>query len=135
DPDVDVRHAAYRSLALAGRRDAVPLLIGRLAWLRDRLFAREALAAYGDRIVGALGDDLADPRTPFRCRREIPRVLADIGTQDAAHALLRAAADTGDPTLMQRTLWALDRIRKRDATVTLPPAVVDRHLGDDTAAY
>ncbi len=135
DRDVDVRHAAYRSLARAGRRESVPLLIGRLAWPPHRLFAREALLAYGGRIVGALGDDLVDPGRSVRCRREIPRVLADIGTPDAAHALLRAAGDTGDATVMQRTLWALNRIRKRDATVTLPFAVVDRHLGDDTDVY
>ena len=135
DPDVDVRHAAYRSVALAGRRESVPLLIARLAWPLHRLFAREALVAYGGRIVGGLGDDLADPGGPARSRREIPRVLADIGTQDAAHALLRAAGETGDATVMQRTLWALNRIRKRDATVTLPSAVVDRHLGEDTDVY
>src|SRR5262249_53399972 len=91
DPDPDVREAAYRSLALSAGRESVPLLVGRLAWPQHRAFAREVLVALGGRIVGALGDDLADPGTPARVRREIPRVLADIGGQHAAHGLLRAA--------------------------------------------
>jgi HEAT repeat protein len=135
DPDPSVRHAAYQSLALSGQRESVALLVGRLARLEDRRFAREALASYGPRILGALGDYLVDPGTPLRVRREIPRLLAGLGTQDAANALLRGAVDVADAMLAQRTLWALDRIRKRDPTVTLPVAAVERHLSDETNRY
>jgi len=67
---------------------------------------------------------------PVRSRREIPRVLAALGTQDAAHSLLRAATSaTGRWSSVP--LWrTLDRIRKHDATVTLPAPVVERHLGE-----
>ena len=135
DLDADVRRAAYRSLGLSGQPETVSLLVARLVRAQDRPVVREALAAYGARIVGVLGDYLADPRTPLRSRREIPRVLAGLGTQDAAHSLLRAAGDVNDQTLVQRTLWALDRIRKRDPTVTLPIAVVERQLRDEAKLY
>jgi ATP/ADP translocase/HEAT repeat protein len=131
DPDPGVRRAAYRSIGLAGQKDAVSLLVARLERPQDRQLAREALIAYGAPIVGRLGDYLVDPETSPRSRREIPRVLAELGSQDAAHSLLRAAGEVSDRTLIQRTLWALNRIRKQDVAVTLPSAVGERHLNDE----
>jgi hypothetical protein len=135
DPDADVRHAAYRSIGLAGRRESVSILVARLSRSADRPFVREALAAFGERILGELGDSLVDPGVPAHSRREIPRVLAELGTQDAANSLLRAAGDVSDRTLIQRTLWALDRIRKHDVSVTLPLHVVEQHLAEEAQRY
>jgi HEAT repeat protein len=135
DPDPELRRAAFTSLALAGERESVSLFMGRLAWPRDRVDARAALVRYGDRITGTLGDALDDPQLPLRSRREIPRVLALIGTQAAAFSLLRGIGRPRDAVLLQRTFWALTRIRKEDDRVVLPEPIARRHVRDEVAVY
>jgi HEAT repeat protein len=135
DPDPELRRAAFTSLAVAGERESVPLFVGRLGWPRDRADARAALVRYGDRIAGMLGDSLDDPQLPLRSRREIPRVLALIGTQTAAFSLLRGTSRPRDPVLLQRTFWALTRIRKADDRVVLPEPIARRHVRDEVAVY
>ncbi|MPY88017.1 MAG: hypothetical protein GEU99_08855 [Luteitalea sp.] len=135
DPDPEVRRASFRLVAATRERSYVPTLIARLEHTRQRKDAREALASYGTFIVGTLGDYLVDPRPSLRVRREIPRVLATIGGQDAAHSLLRAADCRDCPILLQRTLWALNRIRKNEARLFLPRVTIARHLHEDVDGY
>jgi HEAT repeat protein len=135
DPDPELRRAAFTSLALAGERESVPLFMGRLAWPRDRADARAALVRYGDRITGTLGDALDDPRLPLRSRREIPRVLALIGTQAAAFSLLRGIGRPRDPVQLQRTFWALTRIRKENDRVVVPEPIARHHVRDEVTVY
>jgi HEAT repeat protein len=135
DPDPDLRHAAYQSLPLLGSRESIALLVGRLAWSRDRKEARDALAAFGSRAVGTLGDYLADAGVPLGVRREIPRVLATIGGQDALFSLVRGARERGDAVLMQRTLWAMTRIRKQNEDVVVPLSIVDPQVREEVGTY
>src|SRR5262245_8874604 len=65
DPDPNLRRAAFQSLPLLGARESIALLVGRLAWPRDRKEARDALAVFGSRAVGTLGDYLADAGVPL----------------------------------------------------------------------
>jgi HEAT repeat protein len=134
DRDPRVRHNAYRSAGLGGERHYVPLLIEKLGSSADRREAREALALYGDRIVGTLGDWLIDTSLPVAVRREIPRVLSAIGTQDAAYSLLRGADLREDRAVVHEVLRALNRIRSRDQA--LPAAVGGgRHLRPEIDLY
>lgn len=135
DPEPETRRAAYRSLGQAAERESIPFLAGRLAWVRDRKEAGDALASYGERAVGTLGDFLLDPHVPLRVRRAIPRVLAQIGGQHALHELLRTRDCRDDAVLRQRTSWAMTRIRKTDPRVVVAPALVDRQLYAEVAAY
>lgn len=135
DPDAEVRRASYRAVAATQERSYVPALVARLEHAKQRKDARDALASFGTLIVGTLGDYLADRRSSLRGRREIPRVLATIGGQDAVHSLLRAADERDCPILLQRTLWALNRVRKSDATLFLPRATIARQLHDDVDMY
>ncbi|MGH9160773.1 MAG: hypothetical protein ACRD2X_12425, partial [Vicinamibacteraceae bacterium] len=135
DPDAEVRRASFRLVASTQQRSYVPALVARLEHARQRKDAREALASYGTLIVGTLGDYLVDRRSPLRIRREIPRVLAAVGGQDAVHSLLRAADDRNCAVLLERTLWALNRVRKNDPGLFLPRATITRQLHDDVDIY
>ncbi|MCI0720448.1 MAG: hypothetical protein L0338_15985, partial [Acidobacteria bacterium] len=136
DSDLEVRRAAFRSVSLSGEREFVAVLIAKLVGVKSRKDAQQALASYGERVVGTLGDYLADPRAPLKARREIPWVLTQIGTQEAANSLFRATASVGeDRVLLQRTLWALNRIRRNNETVALPAEAVDEHLQEEIRLY
>src|SRR5262249_38952062 len=130
------RRVAFRSVGMSGDRDLVSALVGKLVHVSSRKDAQQTLASYGERIVGTLGDYLVDQRVPLKARREIPRVLAQIGSQEAANSLFRASASVDeDRVLVQRTLWALNRIRRNNETLTLPSAIVDQHLREEVRLY
>jgi AAA family ATP:ADP antiporter len=70
-----------------------------------------ALARFGDSVVGTLRDHLTDPSVSMRTRREIPGILAAIGTNDAARALREALLEP-DTELRFRSIQALNKIYK-----------------------
>ena len=59
-----------------------------LADHRMRKTAREALVAYGPRILGTLRDHLTDPQVPMAIRRAIPKVIMEPGS-DQEQVLLK----------------------------------------------
>jgi AAA family ATP:ADP antiporter len=123
DPEIEVRREAVTAAGAVGRREFVAPLVPHLAQPLTRDATRLALASYGSRIVGTLGDYLADDTVPMSVRRELPAVLATIGTQAAADELLRAPAPY-DAVLLLRLLKAQNKIRSRDPKIEFPrPAV------------
>jgi AAA family ATP:ADP antiporter len=133
DPNVDVRREALAAAATAGARDLVPAMLPLLAASPTRDAARAALASFGNRIVGALGDALADASIPPGVRRELPFVLGDIGTQEAANELLRVPS--ADPLLRLRALKAQNRIRARAPHIVFPRAAVQEALGREIEMF
>lgn len=123
-PDRTIRETAFSHVATARSRVHIPLLISRLESSTHRRDSRNALAEYGDLVLGTLGDYLVDERVPPRINREIPHVLAIIGGQNAAYTLLRGLRRSDDTLLQLKTLWALNRIRKQDPNVTIPQEAV-----------
>ena len=84
DSDDEVVREAIRSVGKLRKRRLVPDLIDRLS---DRRFVpevTEALARFGDSIVGNLRDHMSDPEVPIIVRREIPALLGSMGTQSAS---------------------------------------------------
>jgi ATP:ADP antiporter, AAA family len=134
DPDPHVRRAALRAAGNAGLRTAVPRLIDALGEPGDSGAARGGLAPLGDRVVGTLGDYLIDPTVALEVRREIPRVLGDIGTQQAVHALFRAR-DRRDVPLSTRILEASTRIRNAHPHVSFPAALVTEDITHDVRSH
>jgi AAA family ATP:ADP antiporter len=127
DPDRAVRQAAMEAAGKLARRSDVPLLIERLADRHDRPAARAALAAYGDRVIGTLGDYLVDTGVPVELQRQIPRVLAMIGSQEAVNSLLRAPLHH-DRHLDYQVLKALNRIRAARRPVLFPAEQVSAQI-------
>ncbi len=66
----------------------------------------------GDRVLGALRDQLSDGNAPRATRLEVAGVLARVGSQGAANALAENLL-TDDPELRYRTICALNELRKR----------------------
>ena len=106
DSDDEVAREAIRSVGKLRKRRLVPDLLDRL---KDRRFVPEvtdALARFGDSIVGNLRDQMSDPEVPLAVRREIPNLLASTGKQSASYALIEHLLEA-DATLRLHVLSAL----------------------------
>jgi hypothetical protein len=134
DTDLGVRRAALRAAGAARRREHVLRMIDALGRKETGRAARGGLAAFGDRVVGTLGDHLSDPSVDLELRWEIPYVLSDVGTQEAVNALFRAR-DRSDVRLAYRILKASNRIRAANASIQFPPALVTEDLEHDAREY
>ncbi|MBM3310311.1 MAG: hypothetical protein FJY80_02265 [Candidatus Aminicenantes bacterium] len=121
-PDV-IRYAAASAGELRRREFVVPL-VSKLADPRTRDDARLALEKYGGRIVGSLGDFLADERADEGVRREVAAVLARIAGRDAAGELLESLA-AGAGALELDLIDALDLVRVRNPDFVFPAAVIE----------
>ena len=107
NPEV-VRHAVLAVGALRKR----PLVDDVLDLLRDPLVvpdAIEALALFGDSIVGTLRDYLADVAIPRETRREIPELLLRIASPAAGYALVENLLER-DTRIRFRTITALNKL-------------------------
>jgi len=67
-------------------------------------------------------------------RRELPKPLADIGTPEAAAALLRHR-EHGDVRLDYRVLKALNHVRERNRGLRFPASRVDADLDHDLRSW
>jgi AAA family ATP:ADP antiporter len=122
DQDPDVRRAAIRAAGEADTLAFAPRLIGLLAERDYDGEAADALVALGARVVPLLRDALDEETLPIEARREIPPVLARIGTPEAQQALY-ANLLVGDVSLRFRVIAALNRLQKLH-----PRAEVDRQV-------
>jgi AAA family ATP:ADP antiporter len=84
----DVLSYALAGAAVLKRREHVRLVIPHLAHPSTREAAVDALSAFGGRILGPLVNGLKDGRRPVAVRAGIAEVLARVGTQRAADALV-----------------------------------------------
>jgi HEAT repeat protein len=109
DDDVEVARAAIAAVGALKKRTMIGTLLERMAdpALNDVIVA--ALAKFGDRIVGTLRDYVTDQEMPAEVRREIPKVLQEIGTQ-AAHAVLVESVLDRDVILRYHTIAAINRL-------------------------
>lgn len=132
DPE-QVRHALHavgklRKRKLAGR------VIDRLG---DRAFAAdaaEALARFGDRIVGTLRDALVDRDTPAAVRREIPGVLQHIGSQ-ACHTVLVESLLDPDVEVRRAIIGALNKLQDLHPTWPIDKRMLETVLGAELIGH
>ncbi len=125
DPGV-ARHDASAVGALR-KRGLVPDVLDRL---RDPLVvpdAIEALARFGDSIVGTLRDYLADPSVSRAIRREIPELLLRIGTSGAHRVLLENLAER-DTHIRFRIITALNKLAQANPQRKLDLRLVETVL-------
>ncbi len=111
DADTEVAREAIRAVGKLRHRRLVPELIDRLADPKLAADAAEALIAFGDVITGALRDHLADPHVAGEVRRQIPALLAGIGSEEAC-AVLVAHLLESDTALRYHALTALNKLTR-----------------------
>jgi HEAT repeat protein len=128
DEEPEVVRAAVRAAAKLGKRRVAPKLIELLSDTRVRDEASDALVAMGDRVLGALRDQLSDGDIPLAGRLEIPVVLARIGNQGAANALAEHLLES-DAELRFRTICALNDLRRAHPKIVIDPARLRAALG------
>jgi AAA family ATP:ADP antiporter len=112
DSDPEVRSRALHSMGQSRSNQFLPILLRHLGNSIDRKAAREALATYGNKIVGTLSDYLRDENISPGVRRGIPYVLSLIGNQHAVDALLDNLFQT-DKTLRYHVIKGLNKLRAR----------------------
>jgi AAA family ATP:ADP antiporter len=118
DPSNEVVCEAIRSVGLLRKEALVPQLLEKFHDAGLHEITTQALVAFGDSIVGLLGSRLGDPSAPPEERREIPAVLAGIGTATAAQALLENVME-GDTVLRFRVISALNKLHRDHPEVPL----------------
>ncbi len=87
----------------------MPELLDRLADPRLMADVTEVLTRLGNSTVGRLRDHLSDPAVPIEVRREIPAILANVGTQLACNVLVECLLDA-DSRLRLRVVSALNSL-------------------------
>jgi AAA family ATP:ADP antiporter len=135
DPDPAVVEAAASAAASAGHADLVRDLARLLKSPRNRAAAREALVSFGSRIMGTLGDILADEAGDPRIRREIPWILGRIAAVPSCELLFTRLNDR-DREVRYRSVKALNRIREQKPD--LPPrrpVITSRIFAEAEACY
>ena len=128
DDEPEVVRAAARAAGKLGKRRVAPKLIELLSDARVREEAADALVAMGDRVLGALRDQLTDGDAPTAGRLEIPALLARIGSQGAANALAEHLLES-DPELRFRAICALNDLRRAHPKFVIDPARLRAALG------
>ncbi len=128
DEDPDVAREAITAAGRLRKRMYVGRILERMAEPRLVPAAVEALAAFGDRIVGTLRDSLVDADIPPEVRREIPDVLLAIGSR-AAQAVLTESVLDRDVVLRYRCISALNKLSQLH-----PERPVDRKIIESVLA-
>jgi AAA family ATP:ADP antiporter len=128
DDDVEVARAAIAAVGKLKKRTLMASLIERLAVPSLTDDAVNALAAFGDRIVGTLRDYLTDEDLNTDVRREIPKVLQAIGSRSAQAVLTESVLDR-DVILRYHTIAALNKLGQQH-----PERSVDRKLIESVLA-
>lgn len=118
-----LRPAMYTAATLRKRR-FVPTIIGRLGSEKLASDAADALALFGDAVVGTLRDHLNDPDEPIEVRRQIPQALVRIGTPAAA-AVLSENLFYADTILRFRIISALNKLLDSRRNITIDPQLVE----------
>lgn len=109
-------------------------LVPRLADPRLRGEAVQALAAYGTRIAGTLGDTLEDQSAAPAIRRQVPRVLRYVQDQSSVDVLLRSIADP-DLSVRAAALKALNRLRETAPGLKYCSMFVTRQILSEARSY
>jgi AAA family ATP:ADP antiporter len=135
DPEDDVAERALLSAGRVRMQELLPKVVDRLGQSRRLGAARAALAQYGDMAVETLRERLNDAEAAIAVRRQIPQVLARIGTAEAAQALCRSLLQ-GDPEMRYEVIKALNKIHARHPDrIGTAAAEISRMLDYELLAY
>ena len=134
DPDVEVVRQAICAVGNLGERRLIPRLVDQLADPRLVPDVTDALAKFGERIVGTLGDHLSDPATPIGARREIASVLERIGSPAAERLLVENLIES-DTTLRLQIISSLNKFRKLHPEIELDTNMIETVLAAEILGH
>ncbi len=134
DPSPIVVQYAIEGLGRSRDKASLPWLLSSLPHRGHRAAARRALAAYGVEALAPLKQAMDDEMLDLRARRNIPRVLGEIGAQGAVDILM-AHLYTPDPVTRRNTVRALSKLRANHASLHFDKAQVLKAVKDETQAY
>lgn len=134
DPAPAVVEQAIHSASRTTDREFIPVLIKNLNSREFRVAARRALAAYGERILGTLIDHFRDDTVPMAVRRNIPRIISDIPSQQSVDALTENLS-VPDPRLKYHVVKALNRLRKNYSGLYFKQERVKAAIIEESSSY
>lgn len=103
----------------------VPTLISLLHDRRLKADAREALVAFGEKVIPSLRHFMGDEDEPIWVRRALPKSIAQIGTAQAAEALIDSLERFEDRFLRRKVIEALASLRDTEVIEERRDAIED----------
>jgi AAA family ATP:ADP antiporter len=127
DDSPEVSRYAIQSAARLKREEHIPAIIPKLGNPLIHEDAKSALKKYGHSALAILQDYLRDSSKAIDLRKDVVKVLAHIGTQEAVQSLVDEL-NRGTEELDTEMVDALDRIRAEKADIHFPPKLVRRKI-------
>jgi AAA family ATP:ADP antiporter len=134
DPANLVVREAIRSVGTLRKLSLAPTLLVHFSNHELVGDAAQALAKFGDQIVGLLGDHLGDSSASIVARRAIPPILVNIGTPAAAHVLLDNLLER-DTTVRFQIISALNKIHQLHPEIELDTQLLETVLAAEIMGH
>jgi AAA family ATP:ADP antiporter len=134
DPANLVVREAIRSVGTLRKLSLAPTLLVHFSNHELAGDAAQALAKFGDQVVGLLGDHLGDSSASIVARRAIPPILVNIGTPAAAHVLLDNLLER-DTTVRFQIISALNKIHQLHPEIELDTQLLETVLAAEIMGH
>jgi len=129
-PHPDVREAVVLAMRELQSFAFIPILLRMLPERSLRAAARSALIVLGNQGLVELASALENPTLGQRIRRQLPRVISDLDSEEAARILLQQFAREQDGGVRYRILRGLGRMRKRNPDLPLDTELLEKAVGE-----
>ncbi len=127
DKSTEVSRYAIQSAARLKTEEHIPAIIHKLSNPLMHEDAVSALRKYGHSALAILQEYLKDNSQAIEIRKDIAKVLAQIGIQESVQILLDELS-RGTEELVTEIVDALDRIRAEKLDISFPPKLVRREI-------
>jgi AAA family ATP:ADP antiporter len=134
DPANPVAREAIRSVGALRKFSLVPALIELLSNQELTSDAAQALARFGDHVVGFLGGYLGNSSCPIDVRRAIPAILVTVATPAAAHVLLDNLLER-DTTVRSQIVSALNKIHQVHPEIEMDTQMLETVLAAEIMGH
>jgi len=134
DPAPSVARLAIASAGKLHKDSLVPELVSLLAMPDFAKDSAESLAQIGNAAVTRLSDSIANPDLPIEIRREIPQILATIGTPEAAQALHENLLEP-DASLRFKIISALNKLQRSHPDIKLDQQLLETVLAAEILGH
>ncbi len=134
DPSPEVTARAIRAAGKTGDREYVQHIIEHVSDKRSRRAAQDALVAYGERVIGTLGDYIVDRTVPVPLRGRLCRVLSRIPSQFSVDALA-TILPVVEGEIKFYIIKALNTLHSRYADLKMDHQSINDTLIDETRSY